>query len=490
VNRRRDERGRAAGRCGHVAASLTAGGMLALWSVVGAAPVSAGPPAVPQTSSFLVVSLTSDRTDSAAAAYAAATRANCSTACPVLLRSSDGGHSWLQVAAKNWGGSSLVAITIAGQQLLFSADRTNGLELSRDQGGSFTLTGAAASGSFDVSAIRGGLDAEILTADASAGAAVLDLQDHATRSVPGSNLEHAALWLTGATGAAATVPALASGEDPATKLPVVERCSVAYACAGSSAPLAPHTDAVRLYVSPHFSEDRTVLAATSQALLLSTDGGLSFSPVQVLPPSPELKVTAYPQVAFTPDFDAASGRGHVYVAVYGVLTDSHGYETTTGGIFHSHDGRSWLRTASSLLDHGATGVAVIGPTRVIGSWASWTASQSTLQGGILCADDPEARWDPSCPPAPPSRAHSAVAPPGSGGLPAVNLGPGSQASMAPQGHGSTPSEDAPVAAKQLPSAIWPRTLLPVAGVLALTVASLGATVTLRRKRASKADMRH
>ncbi|HZT06553.1 MAG TPA: hypothetical protein VFC51_05945, partial [Chloroflexota bacterium] len=228
----------------------------------------------------------------------------------------------------------------------------------------------------------------------------------------------------------------------------------------------------------------------SQALLLSTDGGASFSSVQVLPPTPNLKVAAYPQVAFTPDFNAASAKGHVYVAVYGVLADSRGYETTTGGIFVSPDGRSWSRTAASLLDHGATGVAVIRGQRVLASWASWTGSQSTLQGGILCADDPAAQWHMSCPLVTASPTAAGIINPGAAGASAAPVSPEIRGSQTAPSFGNNPSDDAGVAAKRLPSASWTGILLPVAAVFALTAALLGGAVTSRRRRTSSRGNRH
>jgi len=225
------------------------------------------------------------------------------------------------------------------------------------------------------------------------------LPDRKFASVPGSGLGQGYLKLNPSfpNAPAGAVPAIAAGIDKTSHAASVARCDPNLRCANRH-PLASIEDVPRIFLSPNFNRDNTVLAAlTRGGLLRSTDGAETFQPVAVAATASGSIVTTVQSVVFSSDFDASRATGTVYVSVLGVQPVQGAEQSrgnTYGGVYESHDGaRTWRQIgAGTALVRGAGALALTGDGRLLAGYLMDTSGKP----GVLCTVD-RANWAAACP---------------------------------------------------------------------------------------------
>jgi photosystem II stability/assembly factor-like uncharacterized protein len=314
-----------------------------------------------------------------------------------LWASHDGGATWHQSPAVEWqGGRFLIAVSGSGHETLFS-ESSAGLQRSDDDGESWTKVGAPGTPTaFPTYAS----DSRVAVA-AHPGSDYV-LRDAGSESVTGSGGSQADLSFAfspqfprGGTFA----PALLAAANPQNGLPVIQRCTAALTCsgdttlAGASAFSAP---GMSLALPADYPQHGTVFAQTGRGIYKSLDGGQSFTLLNV--GQPGATATATPMLALAPGYREAGSVRSAYVAVLQLWTDAihPANSRTTGGIYGTDDGgMSWRRLgSSSVLNDGATAVAMASDGRLFAGYLSGRTSQA----GLLCSTDAGATWSAACPP--------------------------------------------------------------------------------------------
>lgn len=320
------------------------------------------------------------------ALYASGGRSDCSRDCDRLFRSPDGGASWQRMPATGWSARPVVSVDDGGSEIL-AAPAAKGIELSMDGGKTFRRV-RAPTGVLSASPPGSAARVLISTRDAQY---MLDARTRHVRPIEGTRLDQGVVVFSGLTGS--NPPAFAFGRDPATSVWSVERCDGNLRCGDRAA--VGEDALVGVFASPSFARDRTLFAMGLKGLSRSVDGGRTFAPVSLPAPSDSL-VNAPQAMAFTPDFDAAAGRGAALLAVISAVQLEKG-ATTSGGVLASSDGGvHWKKLGGrSLLDHGARSLAVAPDGRVVAAYILPTPEG--LAGGVLCARSLSAQWRPSCP---------------------------------------------------------------------------------------------
>jgi hypothetical protein len=417
-------------------------------------------------------------------AYAAASRLGCPSDCGVLLRTGDGGHTWVQVTARGWSGQPVFASTAAGAVTAAAQH----VATSSDGGTSFVDT-TVASGTLDVVGTGGGSLAALVSAGSDRY--LLRLPSRQVSPLPAATLDRPISVFNPAYPhiAPGGVAALLAGNDPASGVPVVQRCDASFACTGH-APVGADKDVARLYVSPRVDGDGLVLAATSKNFFRSTDGGRSFAPLTVRPPLPNTLITTVQGVSFTPDFDAARHTGRVYLALISVTGTSGHPGSTNGGVYASADGASWSKLGGpSKLDAGAAAVAAAPDGRVLAAWVG--VFSTGTDGGLVCTTDGVA-WASTCPGGGGAGAQGSGSAASGGGQAtprgavsspgAATAAPATPAGQVPQSARDAGSTGAAAVAAHPSGSRWQSPL----GIVAAVVAALLLGVAgLRRRRAGR-----
>ncbi|MHB8573152.1 MAG: sialidase family protein [Candidatus Dormibacteria bacterium] len=317
--------------------------------------------------------------------------------CTQLWATRDGGGSWSELAAANWTAAQLsIAVDGSGRELFFgSGDR--GLQVSRDGGASFQDIGIAkglATATPDYAH-----DSTVALAASSRDYTWVDgpRQQH---QVPGSNgamVDLAFAFDPAYTTSESGYPVFLGGLVPQGQgnyQAEVARCDSGFRCAAPLA-LTGGYGATQPVVSPHFSDDQTVLAFSQDQLYRSTDGGASFAPVVIVAPQANT-TTAVRDAAFDWNYSGAGADRTIYAAIGQVVQDpSGGKPTVHGGVFRSEDGGStWSQVGpGSEMDTDARAVRSTSDGRLFGVYLDDFGSR----GGPLCSADGQT-WQRSCPP--------------------------------------------------------------------------------------------
>jgi hypothetical protein len=322
----------------------------------------------------------------------------CSQNCVHLWVSQNGGSTWSQSPANGWqGGRPVIGVDGAGHDVLVAASGTQ-LQTSTDAGNTWTNV-----------APNGTTLPAIAPSFASDGAvAVANPQGHDYVFSGGAN--HA----VGGSGGAYTdlsfmyaptfpsgghfAPALLSGQDSHSQLPVVEQCNSSFSCSGATT-LAGSTNfsaPATLIPSTDYANDGTVFAQSGRGIYKSTNGGAAFSPLALVP-SNGAEATATPMLALAPGYKEGGPVRTAYAAVFQVFTDPKNPHSA-GGVYQTTDGgASWHALGSpSPLDGGVFSVAVAPDGRL---FAGYTGEQNnTASGGLLCSQDGGQSWQAACSP--------------------------------------------------------------------------------------------
>lgn len=319
----------------------------------------------------------------------------CKSNCERLWISRDGGSTWHQAAGGGTGVAlhPIVAVTGSGREVLIGYG-DKGIQRSDDDGQTWRTLGSVAGmpapePSFAQSglvAVAAGTNKDYLLD----GAAVQPLQGS------GGVLEDTAFRYSPAfPQASAQAPAaLVAGVQPTSHLSAVASCSGALAC---SAPVVlPGTTtlsgAPNLHLSSTFDKDGTVFAQTETGIYRSTDGGATFTQLQVGVAG--ATQTGTPMMALAPGYSQTGAVRTAYAAVLQSVPAGTGQGTRPdGGIYRTGDGGgTWTRLGSSdVLNRGAIAVAVAPGGRLFAGYLSHG-------GGLLCSADGGATWQATCPP--------------------------------------------------------------------------------------------
>jgi photosystem II stability/assembly factor-like uncharacterized protein len=309
----------------------------------------------------------------------------CGQNCVHLWATRDRGATWTRLPATGWQhGLPSIALAPDGHEVLLAG----GSVVQRSDDGGATWRGVVPSQGSPAAGRPFSADGTLAVAG-QGGQDLLVRSSGDTTPVPGSGGALSDVQFAYAPDfpqAGAYAPLLLSAMNAKTGTTVVEQCTTAYAC---SSPVAlPSTDkmpgSATLVVSPGYTSDGTVFAVLPTALLRSTDGGHSFTPVSIGPPG--ATATSVGSLVLDPGF----ARTHVaYAAVLQIVA---GKADTRGGVYRTSDGGStWSPVGSpGPLDHGATSVAVAPDGRV---FAGFIDQRSSAEGMLCWAGS---SWSASC----------------------------------------------------------------------------------------------
>ncbi|HEV7680204.1 MAG TPA: hypothetical protein VGQ42_16705 [Candidatus Dormibacteraeota bacterium] len=317
----------------------------------------------------------------------------CSSNCTHLWMTHDGGAHWAISPANGWNqGRPVIADDGKGHDVLY-AIASGSVQRSDDAGATWRTVGG------------GGLSSTPAPTYAKDGTvAVTGTQDYViaaggTRKVDGSSgayTDFAFAFSPSFPSGGAHSPAILSAIDNKTHIPVVQQCDASLHCTGASAlPGATNQSSPATVVpSPRYEQDGAVFVQSAQAIYKSTDGAVTFAPLNVAPAN-GATATSTPALALSPGYQDRGPNQTAYAAVLQVFADKQSPHTA-GGVFRSDDGGASWRTASagSLVDGGAMSVAVAPDGRVFAGYMRLVGKVPAA--GLLCSTD-GASWQSSCP---------------------------------------------------------------------------------------------
>jgi len=304
-----------------------------------------------------------------------------------LWISHNGGHTWGQATASGWtGGRPIIAADAQGKEVMYS-DSGKELDASSDDGETWHRVGASGT---PTPALSYAKDHTVAVAGTS------DYLLHGSSTTP----------VTGSGGAIRDIffayspnypsggrysPALLTGGDFQKGLPVIQQCDANLSCHGSTtlAGSTTYSLPVTLALSSTYPDDGVVFAQSGKGIYKSTDGGVTFAPLQI--GTAASGNTATPMFALAPGYSEHGSIRTAYAAVLEIFPDPHDPHTG-GGVYRSTDGGlTWSTVGSpSPLDNGAAAVALAPDGRLFAGYVGMHGS------GLLCSTN-GVSWQPSCP---------------------------------------------------------------------------------------------
>jgi hypothetical protein len=310
-----------------------------------------------------------------------------------LWVSHDGGATWHQAAGTRWDQSRVaVALDQRGREVLLAGGH-DGLERSDDYGETWQSSGGASGSPVPLASFAH--DQAVAVASAKG-----DYVAKAGRFAPVSGSHGVATDLTfgipsGTGKGSRFADPVLGGIDRATSQLDVFRCTTDLSC-DKPAPLA-ETRAAGAGLTFHFPDDYdtsgTLFVQTGDAVLKSTDGAASFTPLHVADRGDAI-VFGTPGFAMAPGYSETGSVRTLYVAVAAVYSHPTPTGLTGGGVFRSVDaGQTWqpLR-APTTLEHGATALAIAPDGRLFAGFTTGVAGH----GGLLCSADGGSSWQSAC----------------------------------------------------------------------------------------------
>jgi hypothetical protein len=315
--------------------------------------------------------------------------------CVHVWATRDRGANWVRKKAADFEGDRpLIAVDGAGHEAIFSQGRTM-LQRSDDYGETWAKAGP------------NGFPAPVPNS-ADAAVAVAGTNDYILRGgdikpVPGSSgaIDDGAFALSpGFPNSGSFAPALLVGADKVTKRPVIQQCKADLSCSGDTS-LVGTTSFGRppgFFFSSNYARDGVVFVKGASVVYKSTDGGISFKPLEVIVDNSAGAVSTT-MMAVSPAYREAGPVRTAFVSVTQFFTAPGPVSDRTikkGGIYKSTDGgKIWRATGSpGPFETGATAVAVAPGGRIFAGYFSG------FDGGLLCSAGGEDAWRESCPSGP------------------------------------------------------------------------------------------
>jgi hypothetical protein len=322
---------------------------------------------------------------------------SCTGNCTQLWASHDGGATWAQSPAAGWQqGRPVIVVDSAGREVAFAAS-SGGLQRSDDQGASWHgVGGPGALPAPDPAFARTAMVA------VASGNTSGDYALHGSTSQPvngsGGSITDLSFALSPTyPGGGGFAPALLSGADTSSSLPVIQRCTSALSCTGRTT-LTGATNfsaPVTLTLAPDYAQSGAVFAQSGRGIYKSVDGGNNFAPLPIADGAGSA-TTATPSLALAPGYRDRGPQHTLFVSVFSVKPDPTN-PRTGGGIYRSDDGGATWRTVGSPspLDSGSTAVVVAPDGRVFAGYIG--SSSAGTHGGLLCSTDGGGSWHATCP---------------------------------------------------------------------------------------------
>jgi hypothetical protein len=409
--------------------------------------------------------------------------------CTHLWVTRDGGAKWTRAAGRGWEqGVISIAADAHGHDTLFSAAAA-GLLRSDDQGDSWTRVGdtgmvtpAPSFPSDRTVAVAGGTDYLLVNGSA-----------HPIAGSGGTLKDFAFMYAPSFPASGNRSPALLVGSNPQSGVPVIQHCDATLTCSGGTTPAgASPFPPFALLPSSDYGADGTVFLQTGRGVAKSVDGGLTFTPLQVVSTT-GANATATPGLGLAPGYREAGPTRTVYVAVIQAFISQTQADTshTSGGIYRSSDGgATWVNVSSGTpFDNGATALAVASTGRLFAGYAG------NRRAGILCSDG--SGWSAACAPVGGGTAATGAKAPtkgGSAGCSGSNCAAATSGAGAPSGNqtggGAPPGgtsggggpDTAALAAQAAARRGTPGLQIAIAVALGLTAAAAVVAVFRRRAR--------
>ena len=406
------------------------------------------------------------------------TASSCTANCKHLWVTRDGGFSWKLAAGTGWdGGIPSITTDGSGREVLL-AQGSQRVQISIDLGQTWATVGKAGAPS---AAPDYGRSARILVAGGSSDYLITpDRVSHAVRGSGGVLVDVGYAWSPQYPLDGAGPPALLVGLDKSGGGAFVEKCRSDLSCS-SPASLAGTTDfslPVNLWPSRAFASDGTVFAQSGKFIYKSTNGGTTFTPLNV--GLVGASNTATPMMALSGTYHEAGPDRTVYAALLQTWAAKDATPPRIGGgIFRSQDGgASWARLGiGAPLDGGASAVAVAPDGRLFAGYLPGTVHHS----GLLCSVDGGTTWQANCPAIQPEsvkRPAVTSASPAAG--PRTAQAPSQTAQGAASASSPAPAGGGAVAAKPIVAdPIRNRPGLALVATLILAALALGAALKLR-----------
>ena len=296
--------------------------------------------------------------------------------CPVIFATTDGGHSWHEVAGKGFMGGSLALSPAFDQDhTLFAAGNT-GLQVSRDGGASFVPAAPMPGPAATLPGTAPG------AATALFGQGPLLVYSAATGQVtagpslpPGIGMVSAMRFLDGSGDVLLAAEDL-SNMTAGVPNPVVVRCPLHGACTTELEIATPAS--MTLYASTASPE---VIAAAGEITYQSTDAGLTFARVADLPG----QVTA---IAL-----AANGGGTPRVLISDIRTDQGGIASDLDASTDGAHSISRVATTGLPTQSPLDALVILPDGRVL---AAVHLSDPNGDFGIRCSRDSGITWTSAC----------------------------------------------------------------------------------------------
>jgi photosystem II stability/assembly factor-like uncharacterized protein len=325
-----------------------------------------------------------------------AQRHQCFDKCVHQWASRDGGASWAHPKASGWsfGGRMVMTVDGNGRETIFNRGKSE-LERSDDLGETWTKVGPVGNPTpFPTYAADGAVAV-------AAGASDYVLRAGAVQTVAGSAgaIDDRLFVFSPAYPDSSKYPAaLLVGADKRTGRPVIQQCKADFSCTGNTIlrGTGAMTTPPALFPSVDYALDGVVFAQAGTVIYKSTDGGVTFSPLEVA--NNGASATAFPMMAVDPRYKEAGPVRTAYAAAFQEfekqLPSGGKLDYNKGGIYRTTDGGThWGKVGSpSPFDYGAIAVGVAPDGRLFGGYAHGYV------GGLLCSSDGGETWKPFCPP--------------------------------------------------------------------------------------------
>jgi hypothetical protein len=356
---------------------------------------AAGPPSAIGSESPAWIQAAPNYTRTGLVIAVAGPTASCTTGCNHLWVSHDGGATWHRAAGNNWdGGRPAIAVDGRGHDVLFS-DTSKALMRSDDAGDNWVAVGQAGEPTIAPSYPT---DGAVAVAVPQGGDYLLT--NSGQSPLPGSGgsvYDFSFAYAPSYPSTGRYSPVLMTAEDRKQRLPIIQQCTKAFACSGSStlAGAVYFSSPVTLHPSTAYATDGTVFAQSGRGIYKSVDGGISFALLSI--GDPTATATATPMLALAPSYSEHGATRTAWAAVFQIFQNQSDPKKSHpgGGIFRTDDGgTTWhAQDTPGPFDGGSEAMAVGSDGRLFAGYVGGTSAHA----GLLCSTDGGSTWQAACP---------------------------------------------------------------------------------------------